>query len=70
MQQFEIPPRMYASDVLKLAKFGRATLAAKIKRGEFPKHVDRGKEYIFDGRAVYQALGLIDNSAMKSNPWD
>lgn len=69
MQNSEIPLRMYTSDVLKVSKLSYAALRAKQKRGEFPAHVDRGREYIYDGRQVYQALGLIDGP-LSANPWD
>lgn len=66
----DIPPRMFTSEVLELARFGYGTLRQKQKRGEFPKHVDRGREYIFDGRAVYKALGLVIDENHDVNPWD
>lgn len=55
-----IPARMYTSEVLALAKWKTpATLRARQARGDFPKHVDRSREFIYDGRQVYEALGLL-----------
>lgn len=70
MQQNNIPARMFTSEVLRLAKWGRSKLNAMQKRGEFPKRVDRGREDIYDGLQVYQALGLVNGAALTSNPWD
>lgn len=56
----EIPFRMYTSEVLALARWKSvATLRRKQVYNGFPRPVDRGTENIFDGRAVYQALGII-----------
>jgi hypothetical protein len=54
-----IPPRMFTSEVLKLARFGRASLNERRKQHTFPDPIDRGREDIYDGMAVYQALKLI-----------
>lgn len=64
-----IPERMYTSEVLKIARFSRSKLTAKQKAGEFPTPIDRGREAIYSGRAVFEALGLIE-SRQTSNPWD
>jgi hypothetical protein len=66
-----IPARMYTSEVLALAKWKcTSTLRKRQKEGRFPAPVDRGREMIFNGRDVYQALGLIDNAApaVKEDP--
>lgn len=52
------PLRMYYSEVAALAKLSKGTLRERIKAGLFPSPIDRGKEKIFSGEAVYTALGL------------
>ena len=57
----EIPGRMYTSEVLELARWKcYSTLRKRQKEGLFPMPIDRGAEAIYSGKAVYKALGLID----------
>lgn len=71
MQPADIPHRMYTSEVLALARISRATLRDRQRRGAFPRHIDRGKEFIFSGPEVYRALGIIKDSqdAVSESPW-
>ena len=63
MTSTQIPARMYTSEVLRLAKWSSpSTLRKRQKEGRVPAPVDRGREMIFNGMAVYQALGLIDSA--------
>lgn len=66
----QIPERMYTSEVLEVARYSRSTLNAKRKAGEFPDPIDRGRQDIYSGRAVYTALGIIESTAATTNPWD
>ena len=59
-QTFSIPPRMYTSEVLALARFSASKLNKLRKEGKFPDPICRGTEAIYSGKAVYRALGLID----------
>lgn len=66
----EIPYRMYTADVVALAKISRSTLLRRVRAGQFPKPVDRGKQFIFSGIAVYAALGIIQSEAAGGqSPW-
>lgn len=56
----DLPPRLYTSDVLKLARFSYSELRKRQKQELFPSHIDRGKEYIYDRDEVLAALGLIE----------
>lgn len=67
--QHQIPFRMYTSEVLALAKWQSVgTLLARRKQGKFPHPIDRGREQIYDGHAVYAALGKIADVAPKEDP--
>jgi hypothetical protein len=66
-------PRMFASEVALIAKVSRVTVQRRINDGKLPKPVDRGKEDIFDRRAIYQALGIAlesGNHAPTDQPED
>lgn len=60
MELPEYPPRLYTSDVLKIARFSQSTLRYRQEKGEFPQPIDRGKQYIYDRNQVFEALGLIE----------
>ena len=53
-----IPLRMYTSEVLEKAKFSQSTLRKRQREGTFPLPVDRGREQIYLGQQVYEALGI------------
>ncbi len=66
----DIPPRMYTSEVLKLARLSRSQLTKRRKDGEFPAPIDtRCKEDVYDGYAVYRALGLLGQDTASNDPW-
>ena len=52
-------PRIGTSDICAVAKLSPITIQRRIKNGTFPKPIDRGKEQLFDRRAVYEALGIV-----------
>lgn len=57
----DLPPRLYTSDVLKIARFSYSELRKRQANKLFPRHIDRGKQYIYDKNEVLAALGLIDS---------
>jgi len=54
------PLRMYTSEVCALARFSQQKLNNLRRKRKFPDPIDRGREAIYDGREVYEALGLTD----------
>lgn len=57
----DLPHRMTGSQVCKLAGWSKSTLAARIKSGQIPAPVDRGKGgYLFLRDEVLIALGLAE----------
>lgn len=65
----DIPLRMYTSEVCKLARFSAAKLSKLRQEKRFPDPVDRGREAIYDGKAVYRSLGLIPSDHETNDPW-
>ena len=63
----EIPPRMYSSDVVKLAKVSMQTLKKRQREGLFPRPIDRGRQDIYLGHQVYEALGLVTPGSPKTD---
>lgn len=68
MNIHELPPRIPASVVCKLAGYGKGTLAARIRRGTMPSHIDRGKENLFLTSEVLKRLGLAEEITSSINP--
>jgi hypothetical protein len=63
---------MTTSEVCELARFSRATLANRIAAGKMPAPIDRGRENLFETRAVYRALGIdhpLNAKTEEENPW-
>lgn len=55
-----LPARIMTSEVLKLARYGHTKLRKKLKSGEFPQPIDRGKQLIWNRDEVLIALGYIE----------
>ncbi|WP_022697876.1 helix-turn-helix transcriptional regulator [Euryhalocaulis caribicus] len=53
--------RLTTSEVCALARYGKATLWRRIREKQMPPPVDRGRESLFDRKAVEKALGLVDD---------
>gem|GEM_PF-4296074 len=51
-------PRIAMSEVCAIAMVGRLTIQRRIRAHKFPEAVDKGRESIFDRKAVYEALGI------------
>ena len=64
----DIPPRMFTSQVLELAKFGQGTLMKRRREHRFPEPIDRGREAIYSGPEVYRALGLVSGVTPTIDP--
>lgn len=66
-----LPPRIPASIVCKLAGYSKATLMKRIRDEAMPKPVDRGREKLFKTSEVLAKLGLTDaKTARESDPWE
>lgn len=67
------PARIPASEVCRLAGYGRVTLGRRIKEGKMPAPVDRGRERLFDRMAVHKALGISTEAEQhepeEDDPW-
>lgn len=65
-------PRITASEICIIGKFSRATLGRRVHAGRFPAPIDKGREQLFDRRAVYEALGISqkDDNHAQDNPWE
>lgn len=44
-----------------MAGYGKCTLWRRIRENRMPEPVDRGREALFDRKAVEKALGLLDD---------
>lgn len=66
-----LPPRLDQPEVLRLARYSRATLKARQAAGRMPQPIDRGKRGgIYDRDAVLKALGLAqDEQIEQRDPW-
>lgn len=69
-----LPPRIYTSEVVRLARYSVTTLWRKRRKGEMPAPIDYGEEDIFDRDAVLKALGMIQDAAPSAaeaddDPW-
>jgi hypothetical protein len=53
-----LPLRLTTKEVCQIARFGPATLAARIKVGRMPASIDQARTKIFDRDAVLAALGI------------
>lgn len=62
------PARIPASEVCRLAGYGRVTLGRRIKEGKMPAPVDRGREQLFDRAAVHKALGIPSAAEQHAEP--
>lgn len=67
-------PRIVMGEVCAIAHVSRITIQRRVKKGTFPKPVDRGREAIFDRKAVYGALGIAQEAgnhatAETPDPW-
>lgn len=67
-------PRITTSEVCAIARLSPVTIQRRIAAGKLPKAIDRGREQIFDRRAIYEALGISildeNNAATEENPWE
>lgn len=67
----DLPERIDVTVVQALAGYGRVTLWRRIRRGEMPKHVDRGAHgQIFMRDPVLKALGIIGPEAPAQSDFD
>jgi hypothetical protein len=64
-----LPPRIPASTVCKLAGYGKSTLTDRIKSGRMPSPIDRGKENLFLTSEVLDRLG-ISGAPVSENPFE
>jgi len=66
-------PRVGLSEICRIAKVSRQTIARRIKKECFPRPIDRGREQLFDRSAVYGALGItqgrVNYENEQENPW-
>lgn len=53
-----LPARMTTGEVCALARYGKETLARRIKAGTMPAPVDRARQMLFDRGQVLAALGI------------
>jgi predicted DNA-binding transcriptional regulator AlpA len=66
--------RLTTREICAIARYGPITLWRRIKTGQMPRPVDRGREHIFDREAVLKALGLKSSipdqpsQSIKTNP--
>jgi hypothetical protein len=68
-----LPPRIYTSEVCRLARYGVKKLWKARKAGTMPAPVDRGHEAIFDRDAVLKALGMVKDATpadTAADPWN
>lgn len=56
-------PRITMAEVCAIAMVGRLTIQRRVKAKKFPDPIDRGRESIFDRKAVYDALGIVQAAA-------
>ncbi len=63
------PARYTASEVCRLAGYSKVTLWRRIKDKRMPQPCDRGRERLFDKRAVDRALGLVTEKEQDGG-WD
>jgi hypothetical protein len=61
-------PRIGMSEVCAIAMVGRLTIQRRIRAHKFPEAVDRGRESIFDRKAVYGALGIVLEGGEHASP--
>lgn len=61
-------PRLTASEVCRLAGYGRVTLGRRVRDGLMPKPVDRGRERLFDRQEIYKALGIETETPQHVEP--
>lgn len=61
-------PRLTASEVCRLAGYGRVTLGRRVRDGLMPKPVDRGRERLFDRQEIYKALGIAMETPQHVEP--
>jgi len=67
-----LPPRLYTSEVCRLARYGVSTLWRERKAGRMPGPIGHGRQDIFDRDAVFKALGMIQDAAASpadDDPW-
>jgi len=63
--------RITTDEVCHLARFGKGKLRNLVKKGTFPKPIDRcGKGYIWNTSAVLDALGIDTQNTLQVNPWE
>lgn len=58
------PPRLTEQEVLELSGLSKSTLSSWKSKKRFPKPLFYTRKYgnIYNGKAVYEALGFIDKS--------
>lgn len=64
--------RMTSDEVCHLARFSKNTLLQRVKKGTFPKPIDRcGNGYVWNTSVVLGALGFdTPQSEQTANPWE
>ncbi|MEI9995159.1 MAG: hypothetical protein WDM91_11230 [Rhizomicrobium sp.] len=68
-----VAPRIMLSEVIAIARVSRVTIQRRVIAGKFPNAIDRGREMIFERRAVYEHLGIRTEGADNvgaENPWE
>lgn len=66
-------PRITMSEFCSISKVSRVTVMRRAEAGKYPKPIDRGREFLFDRRAVYVALGIVQtswNHVPEENPFE
>jgi hypothetical protein len=69
----EADPRITMSELCRIAKVSRVTVMRRAQAGKYPKPIDRGREFLFDRRAAYVALGILQsnwNHVPEENPFE
>jgi predicted site-specific integrase-resolvase len=56
------------AEVCAIAHLSRVTIQRRVKAGRFPAPIDRGREAIFDRKAVYGALGIALEAGNHATP--